>query len=157
MTPTTSTTTGSPEGFIFQRDTMGRVRVPAARREALLDEFERGGASGQAFAAMVGVRYSTFATWMQDRRRAVRARGGHAGAAALVTRSSSPATTARPVDPVRWLEAVVTEPAAAAQRSRTGAATLPVGLPGGARLDISDADQVPLVAALLRALERTKG
>ena len=157
MTPTTSTPTGTPEGFIFHRDTMGRVRVPAARREALLDEFERGGASGQAFAAMVGVRYSTFATWMQDRRRAVRARGGHAAPAALATRSSSPGAAARPTEAVRWLEAVVAGPPAAAERSRTGAATLPVSLPGGARLEISGIDQVVLVAALLRALEKHQG
>ena len=62
MGPSTPVTTGRPEGIIFHRDTMGRVRVPTVRREALLDELERGGASGQAFAAMVGVRYSTFAT-----------------------------------------------------------------------------------------------
>ena len=117
---------------------MGRVRVPAARREALLDEFERGGASGQAFAAMVGVRYSTFATWMQDRRRAMRARGSHASPAALAMRSSSPGT-APAVQPVRWLEAVVADPLTAAERTRTVAATWPVSLPGGARLEISDA------------------
>ena len=137
---------------------MGRVRVPAARREALLDEFERGGASGQAFAAMVGVRYSTFATWMQDRRRAVRARGGHAGGTTLATRSSSTKLAARPAEAVRWLEAVVGDPPAApGPQPQAVAKSLPVSLPGGARLEISDTGQVPLAAALLRALERIKG
>jgi hypothetical protein len=35
---------------IFKRDKMGRVRVTRARREALLNEFERGGKSGAQFA-----------------------------------------------------------------------------------------------------------
>ena len=136
---------------------MGRVRGPAARREALLDEFERGGASGQAFAAMVGVRYSTFATWMQDRRRAARARGNRPGVAALATRSSS-LGAARPAEAVRWLEAVVGDPpAAAGPRPRAGAAMLPVTLPGGARLEIPGPDQVALAAALRRALATHQG
>lgn len=124
MTPTTSTTaTGAAEGSIFKTDTMGRVRVPAARREALLDEFERGGASGQAFAAMVGVRYSTFATWMQDRRRAARARatGASAPEASAPTPSSAGA--------VRWLEALVAAPPAAAGRPQAVAAPLAVTCP----------------------------
>jgi len=48
---------------------MGRVRVSRARREALLNEFERGGTSGAQFADYVGIKYSTFATWIQKRRR----------------------------------------------------------------------------------------
>ena len=59
----------------------------------------------------------------------------------------------RLMDSVRWLESLVADPPVAAERTRTGTATLPVGLPGGARLEISEAGQVPLA----RALERTKG
>ena len=153
MAPTTpTTTTGAPEGFIFQRDTMGRVRVPAARREALLDEFERGGASGQAFAAMVGVRYSTFATWMQDRRRAARVRVHPAPG-----RTPAPAlATTRPAGTMRWLEALVAEPpvAAATPTAKGAAGTLHLILPGGASLEICDAGQTALAAALLRALQK---
>ena len=52
----------------------------------------------------------------------------------------------RPRPPVRLLEAVVA----------SAPLTLPleVQLPGGARLEVSEASQVPLVAALVRALEK---
>ena len=40
---------------VLETDVLGRVRVKKARREALLDEFERGGTSGQAFAKLVGI------------------------------------------------------------------------------------------------------
>ena len=46
---------------IFKRDTMGRVRLPRARREELLDEYERCGISGVQFAAYIGIKYSTLA------------------------------------------------------------------------------------------------
>jgi hypothetical protein len=49
------------------------VRVSRRRREALLDEFERGGTSGAQFADYVGIKYSTFANWIQKRRRPRRA------------------------------------------------------------------------------------
>ena len=55
---------------LLKTDVLGRVRVKKARRDALLDEFERGGTSAQAFAKMVGIKYQTFASWVQKRRRA---------------------------------------------------------------------------------------
>jgi len=55
---------------VLKTDNRGRVQTPAARREQLLDEFERSGLSGQEFAKLVGVKYSTFATWARRRRRA---------------------------------------------------------------------------------------
>jgi hypothetical protein len=60
---------GAVDGEIFKRDKMGRVRVSRAPREALLNEFERGGTSGAQFADYVGIKYSTFATWIQKRQR----------------------------------------------------------------------------------------
>ena len=54
---------------ILKTDGLGRVRTPEERREQLLDEFERSGLSGQKFAALAGIKYSTFATWAQKRRR----------------------------------------------------------------------------------------
>lgn len=35
----------------------GRVRTPPERREQILEEFERSGMSGSAFAALIGVKY----------------------------------------------------------------------------------------------------
>jgi hypothetical protein len=40
----------SDERKLMKRDTQGRVVVPVARREALLDEFERSGLCGAEFA-----------------------------------------------------------------------------------------------------------
>jgi hypothetical protein len=54
---------------IIKTDVLGRVKTPAARREQLLDEFERSGLSGCKFAELAGIKYSTFATWGQKRRR----------------------------------------------------------------------------------------
>lgn len=66
MTPTTES--DLPEQ-ILKSDKLGRVRVPAERREAILDEFERSGMSGAAFAAHCWINYQTFATWRQRRRK----------------------------------------------------------------------------------------
>ena len=49
-------------------DRLGRVRTPRTRREELLTEYERSGLSQAAFARRAGVRYPTFAHWVQQRR-----------------------------------------------------------------------------------------
>ena len=66
---TTKDTTKADAVVVFKQDGLGRVRMPAARREQLLDEFERSGLSGKKFAALAGIKYQTFATWAQKRRR----------------------------------------------------------------------------------------
>ena len=122
--------------MLLKSDTRGRVRTPAGRRERWLDEFERSGLSGQKFAELTGLKYQTFATWVQQRRRA--------GRAAVPTKA--------PKDPgatVRWLEAVVGQTV----ESGTGSSLL-VQLPGGARLEIHNTSQAILGAALLRAWEK---
>ena len=57
------TSTQSSDNQILKVDTLRRVRVPKARREAILDEFERSGLSGAAFAELHGLKYATFANW----------------------------------------------------------------------------------------------
>ena len=106
-------------------DTKGRVRTPSAKREEILDEFERSGVSGVRFAEMAGIRYSTLASWLR--------RGRLAAAAA---------DTARPV---RFLEAMV-------EKEAVSPAALEVDLPGGVRLRIADAGQIPLAVQLIRSL-----
>jgi len=125
--------TESSQAPLLKTDVLGRVRTPAARREQLLDEFERSGTSGQTFAELVGVKYQTFATWVQQRKRR----------RAATIKRKTPAK-------VRWLEAVVGRPA-----DHRASPSLPVHLPGGIRLEISSAKQIPLAAALLRALEKS--
>ncbi len=121
---------------ILKRDVLGRVRTPRSRRESLLDEFERSGLSGQKFAALVGIKYQTFATWLQKRRR--------------------PASGAKPKETpdqngkTRWLEAVIEKGGLPPSHGNAGVI---LELPGRARLRISGREQIDLAAALLRALE----
>ena len=51
-------------------DRLGRVRTPRRRREELLAEYDGSGLSQAAFSRRAGVRYATFAHWVQERRRA---------------------------------------------------------------------------------------
>jgi hypothetical protein len=122
--------------LVLKTDGLGRVKTPAARRESLLDEFERSGLSGAKFAALTGIKYQTFAAWALRRRK----------------QNAAPAIApAPPADPVRWLEAVLAPAAANPGRPRPTPVSLQ--LPGGARLELADVQQVVLAAALLRALE----
>ncbi len=122
------------EETILKTDVLGRVKMPQERREVLLDEFEKSGLSGQKFAALVGVKYPTFAAWAQKRRRA---RGAY--------------RTAPRRKAVRWLEAVVGD---APTAGRSPVAAMVLQLPGGVRLEVADERQAALAAALLRALAK---
>ena len=106
-------------------DTRGRVRTSREQRRVILAEFERSGLSAAEFARRTGLKYSTFALWVQRYRRTKR-----------------PARKA----PVRLLEAVLT--------TATPATVLTVLLPGGARLEVCEAGQALLAAALVHALAR---
>ena len=115
---------------VLKQDAAGRVWTPRDRREEVLDEFERSGLPAAQFAAHVGVKYPTFAAWVQKRRKS--------RAAASVP---APATA----EPMRWMEAsVVSGP--------VETSGLAIHLPGGARLEVRDAAQAELAAQVLRAL-----
>ena len=121
---------------LLKSDARGRVFTPPQRREQLLDEFERSGLSGTKFAALTGLKYPTFAAWVQTRRRQ--------------RSSDSPAQMAKdPKASLRWLEAVVEQ---AGGRADAAGAGLTVHLPGGARLELAHVAHVPLAAALLQTL-----
>jgi hypothetical protein len=124
---------------IIKSDARGRMQTPPARREALLDEFERSGLSAMKFAALVGIKYQTFANWAQKRRR-----GAVSNGTGIAAKDQS----------VRWLEAVVQQ--AQGSTAESGP-VLKLVLPGGASVEISDRNQVALAAALLHALERPVG
>jgi hypothetical protein len=120
------------DGTVLKTDEKGRVRTPAARRESLLDEFERSGLSGTKFAALAGIKYQTFAAWACKRRQ---------------QRGVSAPATLKPADPARWLEAVVEQ----AQNSTV----MVLQLPGGARVEMADEKQAVLAAVLVRALAKS--
>lgn len=128
------------DGVILKTDVLGRVKTPAARREQLLDEFERSGMSGVAFAGFIGIKYQTFASWAQRRRRKRNAS----------THSKPPVQVDAPKQ-LRWMEAVIDrpQPPAAVDQNKS---PLVVILPCGARVEIADVKQVTLAAALVRAL-----
>ena len=106
-------------------DTKGRVRASKEQRRVILAKFEQSGMSAAQFAQRTGLKYSTFAAWVQRYRRTKRP---------------------EPKPAVRLLEAMVAPSAPTAG--------LLMHLANGARLEISDASQIPLVAALVRALEK---
>lgn len=56
----------------LKKDALVRMKHPAAQRTTMINEFERSGLSGAAFARSVGVDYQTFASWVQKRRDALR-------------------------------------------------------------------------------------
>jgi hypothetical protein len=131
--------TEAGEGVI-KTDGMGRMRTSAARRESLLEEFDRSGMSAPKFAAFVGLKYQTLATWLQKRRRQ-----GAGPVKASMESASAPASP----DTVKWLEAVVAQRPAPASPAH---GVLLLHLPGGARVEIADAGQAALAATLIRAL-----
>ena len=123
---------------VLKQDVLGRVKTPKARREELLDEFERSGLPGLKFAELAGIKYQTFATWAQKRRRQ---RGDYAAGKMTAAKKS-----------VQWLEAVLERPPGAVVK--TGGLSLVLPLLGGMRVEISDEKQVAMAAALVRALQK---
>lgn len=106
-------------------DAKGRVRVTPDQRRKLLEEFARSGESAPRFARRLGLKYSTFAAWVARKRR------------------TKPAPAA---PPLRLLEAVIAPTATDIP--------LLVQLPGGARAELQSLNQIPLLAALMQALEK---
>jgi transposase-like protein len=111
-------------------DSKGRVRVSREQRQLILAEFERSGVSAAQFAKRIGLKYSTLAGWLQRYRRA---------------KPKGPSRS------VRLLEAVVEQ----AQPGPASSATLMVlRLPGGSQVEVTEAKQILLVAALVRELAK---
>jgi hypothetical protein len=104
------------------------VRTPRGKQEAILDEFDRSGMSGAEFAQYLGIKYQTFATWVQKRRK--RKSGGK-----IVAKRA-----------VNWLEAEV----GGGGESQAGKSGLVVELAGGARMRVGDEREAKLAAAVLR-------
>jgi hypothetical protein len=102
---------------VSKTDVLERVKTPKERREQLLDEFEKSGLTGQKFAAVVGIKYQTFATWAQKRRR---------------QRGAYPAV--KETKQLRWLEAVV-EPNLGLASNSGNKSSLILELAGGAGED----------------------
>lgn len=123
---------------LLKTDGRGRVWTPLAQREALLDEFERSGLSGMRFAALHGVKYPSFANWVQRRRR----ERGAGGPGESNGQHRDPGETV-----VQWLEAEVRT-----GDSRAAPLGLMLHLPGGLRVEVTQPHHVRLAAQLVQAL-----
>ncbi len=128
-------TIASVDGQILKRDTAGRVRTPRERREALLMEFDRSGMSGQKFAAWAGMKYTTFANWLQRRRKQRQSSSGAKG-----------------TDAVQWVQAVAENRPRRKASAKLAAVGLIVHGPCGVRIEIQEEKQVDWAAKLLRHL-----
>lgn len=114
--------------IILKTESRGRVRMPPQRREELLMEFERSVLPATKFAALAGVRYQTFATWVQK-----------------YQKRRTPAQPAAVAMPLRFAEVV---PAA------VPSVMLRVVLPGGASIELQENSQVALAVQLIQALRQ---
>jgi len=114
---------------VLKVDARGRVWTPRERREEALAEFERSRMPASKFAQHIGVKYSTFANWVQQRRKQ------HGEAAAV-----------REPRALKWVEARVEA------EGKAMAQPLVVHLPGGIRMEIGDMAQAGLAAEVMRAL-----
>ena len=130
------TSTKTEEPLILKTDALGRVRMPADRREAILDAFEQSGMSGLAFAKHVGVKYPTLASWIQKRRR---------------ERDKYPPRKLPQLSPsqITFVEAQVEKPSEAALQT-----ALEVQTTHGVKLRIRSQSDVELAARLIRSLNK---
>lgn len=127
MTPTTEIC--KIDGEIIKTDCIGRIRVSCEHREKLLDTFESSGMSGQKFAEHCGVKYTTFASWVQKRRR---------------ERNEYPTKHDAPSESL--LQSLAEVELAPIKATNEG---LSIELPGGARMILDHPEQAPLAAALI--------
>lgn len=132
------TTTTTAETILLKTDVKGRVRMPAERREAILDAFEQSGMSGQAFARHIGVKYPTFASWVQKRRR----QRSQCAVAETADNSSG----------ITFVEAKIATSTETSLPPLSPVSALEVEAPGGLRLHVHSKTEVALAAELIRAL-----
>jgi hypothetical protein len=110
---------------LLKLDVLGRVRTSRAKRDEVLDAFEASGMSGASFAKTHGIRYTTFANWVQRRRKLrVEARPG-TGFAEVVVRGGGGSST-----------------------------RLRIVFPGGVCAEVGTAGEAALAAVLLKEIAR---
>jgi hypothetical protein len=132
---------------ILKVDRLGRVQTPPERREALLDEFEKGAMSAKAFAERYGIKYQTFCYWRHRRQKASEKSPRPKRSKA---RSKRPGKSAECLTLALAEVAEVPDPGAAAR------AALEIELAGGHRLAVNDAKGAALAAELIGALGRAE-
>lgn len=110
---------------IIKADSLGRTHYSNEYKTEVLEAFQASSLSGPAFARHCGIKYSTFASWVGKRKREpAPGKQGDTNSAFVV--AEVPEIPSRP--------------------------TLEVALPGGAIAKISSSSELPLLAALIKAL-----
>lgn len=127
MTPTIT----EPVEQILIQDSLGRVRTPRERREVLLEEYERSGMSGIAFAEKYGIKYTTLASWIQKKKKRT------------LSDQKAPGMGVG----VQWVEAVVPE-----QRDYMEQGAPLIVRIGGAEMEVADRKGAMLAVEVLRQL-----
>lgn len=126
----------STTSIILKTDSRGHVHTPRQRREELLAELERSGLPATQFAALAGVRYQTFATWVQKHRK---------------EKAGMPDTTIEAGNgSLRLVE--VSLGTQAVDSTAAAASPLRVLLPGGAVVEVAGGAQLSLAAQLINSL-----
>jgi hypothetical protein len=126
-------------GDLIRSDSKGGVLVPAEQREALLDAYERSGQSGVAFCQQHGLKYPTFATWVQKRRRL----------------SPPEEASSEPIRVPGFAEVMLEAPAPGPPFA-PASGNLAITLPDGTRIDIACRSQLSWAAELLRHLSSSR-
>ena len=98
--------------------------------------------SGQQFAKWAGIKYGTFITWVQKRRRKAGESQADGGLASAGTKAE-----------LRWVEAVLEKATAKKSDTNPNATVMIVQGASGVRIEVSDAKQVSLAVQLLRELD----
>ena len=127
---------------IVKIDRIGRIKTPRERREALLTEFDRSGMSGQQFAKWAGIKYGTFITWVQKRRRK-----------GVLGKAEDKLVPTGAKSEVQWVEAVMEKAMAKKSNANPNATAMIVQGSGGVRLELSEERHVLWAAKLLRHLD----
>ena len=131
----TSTASLLSAGEVLKQDSLGRVRTPLGKLQEILAAFDGAGMSAARFSAMVGINYSTFCSWVQERNQ---------------KQGQDSALTGGAVKPeVHWIEAEI---ACGAKQHCAGDGMELELLGGGARLRIRDERDAELAAVVLRAM-----
>lgn len=131
MATTTSIITTNP----LKTDVLGRVTISPQQRERILDAFDASGMSGQKFAEHCGVKYTTFASWIQKRRK---------------SRGEYPDTTSDPNEAlIKSLTEITLELPTNMQSPQIQSDSITITFLCGAKLELTHQSQIPLVASLL--------
>ena len=128
----TSSNSGDLTGGLIRADRRGRLLVRAEQRVAILKAFDESSLSAMAFCRQHQLSYSTFAAWLQRRRK------GQAAGKADLTSSHPPA----------FAEVIVDE----GKPEIKPAPPLRVVLRSGVSFEIASAEQLPLAVGLIQSL-----